>query len=82
MGLMYAWATPDYILDSMSFEQLILYYNKGWEARKTESSLHWGVLGQALQGGDKEDKEKRSREAFRKAHPEGREEGGAWQVSE
>jgi len=81
MGLMYAWATPSYILDEMSFQQLILYYNKGWEARRTESSIHWGVLGQALQGGDTKEKERKSKAAFRKAHPEGSEEGGAWQVS-
>lgn len=82
MGLMYAWATPGYILDTMSFEQLILFYNKGWEARKTESSIHWGILGQALQGGDKKEQEIRSREEFRKAHPAGRTEDGAWRVSE
>lgn len=82
MGLMYAWATPEYILDSMSFEQLILYHNRGWEARKTESKLHWGVLGQTLQGGDTKEQERRSREEFRKAHPEGINEGGAWRVSE
>lgn len=82
MGLMYAWATPDYILDYMSFEQLILFYNKGWEARKTESSIHWGILGQALQGGDKKEQEIRSREKFRQAHPEGKTEDGTWRVSE
>lgn len=31
MGKMYAWATPDYLLDHMSIEQVFYYYDKGIE---------------------------------------------------
>lgn len=75
---MYSWATPEKLLDEMSLEQIILYYRYGWEAQKTQAQLYWGVLGQALSGDEKKTK---SIEEFKKLHPDGKLENGAWKVS-
>jgi hypothetical protein len=80
MGLLYAWATPDYILDQMSLEMLILYYNKGWESRKTESRIHWGTFGQLINE-DTEEQEKQRRKEFRESHPDATEENGTLHLS-
>lgn len=29
MGAMYAWATPDYIMDQVTLDQLMIYYDEG-----------------------------------------------------
>lgn len=48
MGVMYAWATPEYLLDGMSINQIMLYYEKGIQAQINEAKIFWGVLGDAL----------------------------------
>jgi hypothetical protein len=45
MGLMFAWATREYLLNNMSLDQIIYYYNEGWEAKQTEAKVHWGTYG-------------------------------------
>lgn len=32
MGMMYAWASPDYMLDAMSLDLIFMYYDYGVEA--------------------------------------------------
>lgn len=79
---MYAWATPEKLLDEMSLEQIILYYRYGWEARKTNAQVYWGVLGQALQGTEAGAGEKvHGLEKFKEAHPDAKIVNGAWKVS-
>lgn len=34
----------------MTLEQVLLYYEKGWEAQKSRAVIFWGVLGEALSG--------------------------------
>lgn len=34
MGAMYAWATPDYLLDHMSIEQVFYFYDQGIKCRR------------------------------------------------
>lgn len=77
--MMFAWATPDYLLDRMSIEQIVYYYNKGWEARELEAKIHWGTYGQLLQGDD--DQKPSENTDFRKSHPDGKIENGAWKLS-
>jgi hypothetical protein len=83
---MYAWATPDYILNHMSLEQVMLYYSKGWNSKKRGAVILWGVLGQALQGKDPEGTGSRYKgiqglEDFRKDNPGETLDNGAWRVS-
>lgn len=82
---MYAWATPEKLLDEMSLEQLILFYRYGWEARKLKAQVFWGVLGEIMQDKDPAEAVKSSGvsglEKFKEAHPEGKNENGAWKVS-
>ncbi len=75
---MYAWATPEKLLDEMSLEQIILFYRYGWEARETEAQMYWGVLGKALSG---EEPQKKSIADFKKLYPDAILENGAWKVS-
>jgi hypothetical protein len=56
MGVMYAWAAPEYLLDRMSMQQVLLYYEKGIEAQKNNAKVFWGVFGQAMNG-EKENKQ-------------------------
>ncbi|MDD4521682.1 MAG: hypothetical protein PHW84_01855 [Methanosarcina sp.] len=46
---MYGW-TKDYCLDELSLSQWIKFYQKGWDARQTESRVNWGILGMLLNG--------------------------------
>jgi hypothetical protein len=48
---MYGW-TKDYCLDELSLPQWIKYYQKGWDAKQTESRVNWGILGMLLNGDD------------------------------
>lgn len=75
---MYPWATPDYLLDKLSLDQLVMFHRHGWEARKTDAQLFWGVLGQLLSGDEKKSK---TLEEFKKLHPDAQTENGAWKVS-
>lgn len=36
---MYAWATPDHMLDRMSLEQIFMYYDYGMEQKEIESNI-------------------------------------------
>ena len=78
MGMMYPWATPEKLLDEMSLDQIIHYHREGWNARKTDAQMFWGVLGEALSGNEKTSK---GLDEFRKSHPEGIVKDGAWTVS-
>ena len=81
---MYAWATPTYILDEMSLEQVMLYYSKGWEGQKTGAVILWGVLGQALKGSETRKKSSGRVEGldeFKKDNPGETLDNGAWRVS-
>jgi len=46
--MMFAWATPEYLLDKMSLDQIIYYYNIGWETKQTEAKVHWGTYGSLM----------------------------------
>jgi MoxR-like ATPase len=50
MGMLFAWATPEYLLDRMSIEQVISYYNEGWKAKQTEAR----VCGLLMSSGEDE----------------------------
>ena len=74
MGQMYAWATPGYLLDHMSIEEIFYYYDKGVEFEKLRAQFVIEKLGEALEetkdkkpppkkSGDKPDKR-----AFYKRH--------------
>lgn len=77
---MYSWASPDYILDKMTLGQVLLFYRKGWEAKKTEAMVFWGVLGQALNG-DLSDSGVSGLEEFRKANVGEILENGSWRLT-
>jgi hypothetical protein len=77
---MYAWARPDYLLDFLSLDQLILYHRHGWNAKKTDAQVFFGVLGEILSGDEKKNV-KTGLDEFKKSHPEGISKDGAWQVS-
>lgn len=49
---MYSWATPEYLLYNMSLKQWSKYYKGGWDSRKTNAQMFWGVLGEAMSGKD------------------------------
>ncbi len=53
MGIMYSWASPDHLLDHMSTDQVMLYYEKGIHAIEMQARVFWGVLGEALNGQEK-----------------------------
>ena len=36
---MYAWATPDYLLNHMSLEQVLMYYDYGVEFEENKSNI-------------------------------------------
>jgi hypothetical protein len=84
---MYAWATPERLLDEMTLDQIIMYYRKGWEARKVNAQVFWGVLGDIMQGVDPDEAAAETKQRikglkkFKEAHPEGRTENGSWSVS-
>lgn len=89
MGLMYSWASPDYLFDKMTLPQVLLFFDRGREAEEKKTLNNavtfWGVLGQALQGEDTENiKEKAIQgiQKFKESHPDGtQDEKGAWSVS-
>jgi len=75
---MFSWAKPDYLLDFCSLDQLVLYHRYGWEAKKTDARVFFGVLGQLIAG---DDKKIISVDKFKELHPDGAIKNGAWQVS-
>jgi hypothetical protein len=84
---MYSWATKEYLLDHCSLDQIIMYYRKGWNARKLKARVFWGVLGEILQGVDPDEAAAEAKQRikglkkFKEIHPEGTIENGAWSVS-
>jgi len=46
--MMFAWATPQYLLENMALDQIIYYYNIGWETKQTEAKVHWGTYGSLM----------------------------------
>ena len=76
---MYAWATPTYLLDEMSLQQWARYYRGGWESRKTNANIFWGVLGEALSG----DKNKKtvSIADLKKHYPDGQQTENGYTVT-
>lgn len=82
---MYSWATKEYLLHDCSLDQIIMYYQKGWEARKMSAQVFWGVLGEIMSGKEPEEVAKTTGvsglKKFKEAHPEGKNAGGAWKVS-
>ena len=73
MGQMYAWATPKYLLDHMSIEEVFYYYDNGIEFEELKARLLINKLGEAMED-PKKKKEKSPRpdkpdkEAFYKRH--------------
>jgi len=51
---MFAWASPHYVLDQMTWDQVIFYYNQGWTAKQTEARVHWGTYGMLMNEGNPE----------------------------
>lgn len=39
VGSIFAWATPEYMLDCMSLEQIFMYYDYGLEQKEIESNI-------------------------------------------
>jgi len=63
MGAMYAWATPDYLLDYMSFDQILLYYDYGLEHEENKSNILVSRMAVGLFGAkEKPDPRKRRRQ--------------------
>lgn len=50
MGRMFAWATPDFLLDHMTLEEVIFYYEQGLKFEEFEAELVVAKLGEALSG--------------------------------
>jgi len=68
MGQMFAWATPDFLLDYMTLEEVIFYYNQGLEFEEMRASLIISKLAEALDDKKKQKKPPRlNREAPDKA---------------
>lgn len=68
---MFAWATPEYLLDYMTLDEVFFYYQKGLEFEQTKGRFIVNELGKALSGKDdtknKSDKpDKPDKEAFYK----------------
>jgi len=83
---MFAWATPDYMLQRMTMQQIFMYYEYGMEHEENKANILTNRIAVGLFGAkDKPKKakvtdDKPDREAFKKAYgdrikrPEG---GGA-----
>lgn len=54
---MYAWASPEYMLDHMSLDQILMYYDYGIEQEELKSNILVGRLAVGLFGA-KENPEK------------------------
>lgn len=72
---MYAWATPEYMLDYMTFEQIIMYYEYGLEQKEIESNILTNRLAVGLFGAKEKPKrlnrnydDKPDRQAFYRAY--------------
>jgi len=45
---MYAWATPEYLLDKMTLEEVFFYYDQGIRFEEFRAQLIISKLGEAL----------------------------------
>jgi len=52
MGSMYAWATPDYLLDNMSIPQIMMYYEYGMEHEKNKATILTNQIAVGLFGAE------------------------------
>lgn len=59
MGAMYSWATPEYMLDHMSFPQIMMYYAYGMEHEENKSNILVGRIGVGLFGAKEQPKKER-----------------------
>ena len=50
---MFAWATPVYLLDHMTLEEVFFYYEKGVQYEEFKAQLMIAKLGEALDGNKK-----------------------------
>ena len=58
MGSMYAWATPDYLLNHMSLEQVLMYYDYGVEFEENKSNILVSRIAVGLFGAKEPPKKK------------------------
>lgn len=58
---MYAWATPDHLLDHMSIEQILMYYDYGLEHEEIKSNILVNRIAVGLFGA-KEPPEKKKKD--------------------
>ena len=56
MGQMFAWATPGYLLDYMTLEEVFFYYERGMKFEEYRAQLIISKLAEALDGKKKVDK--------------------------
>ena len=54
MGRLYAWATPDYLLDYMALEEVFNYYSYGIAFEEKRANLLIEQVGKALEGAGKQ----------------------------
>lgn len=52
MGMMYAWATPEYLLDHMSIPQIMMYYEYGMEHEKNRATILTNQIAVGLFGAE------------------------------
>lgn len=53
---MYAWATPEYLLDHMSLEQIFMYYDYGVEYEENKANILVNRIAVGLFGAKEEPK--------------------------
>ena len=72
MGILYGWATKEYLLECMSFGQIIMYYNEGLRFKYPKPKKAGGGTGAtgSLIGKSAEEIEQR-RDALHKKYIEG-----------
>lgn len=56
VGSIFAWATPEYMLDYMSIDQIFMYYDYGLEQKEIESNILVGRIAVGLLGVKEEPK--------------------------
>ncbi|WP_284037463.1 hypothetical protein [Neobacillus sp. 114] len=59
MGSMYAWATPEYLLDCMSLDAVLMYYDYGLEHEEIKSNILVSRIAVGLFGAKEPPKKKK-----------------------
>ncbi|MFS0820756.1 hypothetical protein [Bacillus sp. 1P02SD] len=59
MGSMYAWATPDHLLNNMSIEQILMYYDYGIEHETNKANILVNRIAVGLFGVEDKNPKKR-----------------------